>query len=411
MSVRRSPENSSRLAIESVQCSVCNDTNAEIEFVETPCQHRFHRTCVTSWLLQNETCPNCRQPCLSSQLNDSTRRAQDTTLEVPRVQNGSNPNSRTGAVPRSRPNTRPTTRSTATISNNRPSTSSQPQRSPRAGGSQRTTSISEGRIQELITNALEAYQTQLSSTLSEQISLAMQNLHIPTSQRQSLEWDVELPPADPLQSQPFDSHLSGNHNISANRSLENRRENHTIRPDQISSLIVHWKLQFSGSPKDIFVDDFIYRVNTLTRRSLNGNFDLLYEYANLLFVGPALTFFWRCHRSSEEMNWRLLCSRLRERYKDQRSDQDIRAAMRRRRQGNSECFDDFLDSILAIADALSEPISDSELAQTIRNNLRSDQGHDLLHIETPTIAALRKHCHRHEEFFNNLRAKSSSRPR
>ncbi|XP_032310853.1 uncharacterized protein LOC26513927 [Drosophila ananassae] len=195
MSVRRSPENSSRLAIESVQCSICNDTNAEIDFVETPCQHRFHRTCVTSWLLQNETCPNCRQPCLSSQLNDSTRRAQDTTLEVPRVQNGSNPNSRTGAVPRSRPNTRPTTRSTATISNNRPSTSSQPQRSPRAGGSQRTTSISEGRIQELITNALEAYQTQLSSTLSEQISLAMQNLHIPTSQRQSLEWDVELPPA------------------------------------------------------------------------------------------------------------------------------------------------------------------------------------------------------------------------
>ncbi|EAL58372.1 KIAA1133 protein [Wolbachia endosymbiont of Drosophila ananassae] len=146
MSVRRSPENSSRLAIESVQCSICNDTNAEIDFVETPCQHRFHRTCVTSWLLQNETCPNCRQPCLSSQLNDSTRRAQDTTLEVPRVQNGSNPNSRTGAVPRSRPNTRPTTRSTATISNNRPSTSSQPQRSPRAGGSQRTTSISEEEI-------------------------------------------------------------------------------------------------------------------------------------------------------------------------------------------------------------------------------------------------------------------------
>ncbi len=108
------------------------------------------------------------------------------------------------------------------------------------------------------------------------------------------------------------------------------------------------------------------------------------------------------------MNWRLLCSWLKERYKDQRSDQDIRAAMRRRRQGNSECFDDFLDSILAIADALSEPISDSELAQTIRNNLRSDLGHDLLHIETPTIAALRKHCHRHEEFFNNLRAKNSS---
>ncbi len=198
----------------------------------------------------------------------------------------------------------------------------------------------------------------------------MQNLNIPSSQRQSLEWDSELPTADPLQSQLFDNQMSGNHNISDNRSLENRGESHTIRPDQISSLIVHWKLQFSGSPKPISLEDFIFRVNPLTGRSLNGNFDLLYQYANLL---P-----WRCHRSSEEMNWRLLCSRLRKRYKDQRSDQVIIAAMRRRRQGNSECFDDFLDSILAIADTLSEPISDSELAQTIRNNLRSDLGHDLL---------------------------------
>ncbi len=147
MSVRRSPENSSRLAVESVQYSIYNDTNAEIEFVETPCQHHFHRTFVTAWLLQNETCPNCRQPCLSSQLNNSTRGAKDPTLEVPRVQNGSNLNSRTGAVPRTRPNTRPTTRSTTRVSNNRPSTTSQAQRSPRAGGSQRATSVSEGRIQ------------------------------------------------------------------------------------------------------------------------------------------------------------------------------------------------------------------------------------------------------------------------
>ncbi len=87
MSVRRSPENSSRLAVESVQCSICNDTNAEIEFVKTPCQHRFDRTCVTVWLLQNKTCPNCRLPCLSSQLNNSKRGSQDTTLEVLRVQN------------------------------------------------------------------------------------------------------------------------------------------------------------------------------------------------------------------------------------------------------------------------------------------------------------------------------------
>ncbi len=197
MSVRRSPENTSRLPVESVQCSVCNKSNADTEFVETPCKHRFHRTCVTTWLQQNETCPNFRQLCLPSQLTNSTSETQDANLEIPRVQNGSTSNSRTGAIPRNRPNTRPTTRATTAGSNSRPSTSSQAQRSPRVGGSQRTNSVSEGRIQELIANALESYQAQLSSTLSEQISLAMQNLNIPSSQRQSLEWDTELPQADP----------------------------------------------------------------------------------------------------------------------------------------------------------------------------------------------------------------------
>ncbi|KAH8361962.1 hypothetical protein KR084_010681, partial [Drosophila pseudotakahashii] len=51
----------------------------------------------------------------------------------------------------------------------------------------------------------------------------------------------------------------------------------------------------------------------------------------------------------------------------------------------------------------------SELVQAVRNNLRSDLGHELLHIDTPTIASLRRQCHRHEDFFNNLRVRNNAR--
>lgn len=77
--------------------------------------------------------------------------------------------------------------------------------------------------------------------------------------------------------------------------------------------------------------------------------------------------------------------------------------MRRRKQGSNESFDDFLDAMLAIADSLREPMSDSEIAVKVRYNLRSELQHGLLHVDTSDLASLRRECHRHEEFFRSIR--------
>jgi len=103
---------------------------------------------------------------------------------------------------------------------------------------------------------------------------------------------------------------------------------------------------------DIAVEDLIYRVNGLTTQSLDGNFDLLSQFANFLFAGPALSFYWRVHRSVDDMSWRILCRRLRERYSDQRSDREIKSIKRRRKPGSNESVDGFFDAMVIKANSL-----------------------------------------------------------
>ncbi|XP_050746291.1 uncharacterized protein LOC127012109 [Drosophila biarmipes] len=164
------------------------------------------------------------------------------------------------------------------------------------------------------------------------------------------------------------------------------------RPDRISNVISNWRIKFSGSANDIAVEDFIYQVNCLTTQSLNGNFELLSQFANLLFAGPALSFYWRVHKAEDVMSWNVLCRHLKERYSDQRSDREIKSVMRRRKQGSNETFDEFLDAMLIIANSLREPMPDSELTSDLKPDLKLE----LLHADTPTLESLCKSCHRHE---------------
>jgi len=40
------------------ECSICYENNCECQ---TNCGHNYCKKCIEKWLLQNNTCPNCRQ--------------------------------------------------------------------------------------------------------------------------------------------------------------------------------------------------------------------------------------------------------------------------------------------------------------------------------------------------------------
>jgi len=45
------------------------------------------------------------------------------------------------------------------------------------------------------------------------------------------------------------------------------------RPDKVGQMLSSWKLRFNGDQDGLSVDKFLYRVEALTRQTLNSRFD------------------------------------------------------------------------------------------------------------------------------------------
>lgn len=44
-----------------LSCSICMDTDTDINFVKTSCGHYYHQKCIEQWITIQSNCPNCRK--------------------------------------------------------------------------------------------------------------------------------------------------------------------------------------------------------------------------------------------------------------------------------------------------------------------------------------------------------------
>lgn len=171
--------------------------------------------------------------------------------------------------------------------------------------------LTENRVQEIISNSMDRFQASINDIISAQISEAIRSIN-----QASL--------AENTQSNTQPNWDNGSCNLNARNHLPNSNNTSRVRPssepscqsnlsverpDKVSNIISNWRIKFVGIPNDIPIEDFIYRVNNLTSTCLNGDFELLIQFANLLFTGSALSFYWRVHRSVEMLTWTCLCRR------------------------------------------------------------------------------------------------------
>lgn len=196
----------------------------------------------------------------------------------------------------------------------------------------------------------------------------------------------------------YENHRSGQGNRE-NRYLDNRSDRNSER---VLNIIRNWKVRFTGIISEVTVDEFIYRINSLTNANLNGDFNLLCEHAHILFEDKALKWFWRFHRSCVHMHWDKLCDAMKRQYGDDKTDFDIRDDILQRKQRHNETFDEFHEAIMVLCDKLHTPLSEYELCETLQRNLRPEIRHDILHLEIARVSHLRRAIRRHEKFVRDM---------
>lgn len=246
----------------------------------------------------------------------------------------------------------------------------------------------EERVVSRISTSIAQLRSEMTSMMSNEIRSLVQNLNI---QPQN---------SSPLLSPPQDIGSSGrspNGNFGDGEATAN---------EKMSNIIRNWRVKFSGSAKDMNVDEFVYRINVLTTNHLNGNFAMLSQHAHTLFEGKALQWYWRYHRQSNDIDWFRLCDCLKKQFKDFYTDSMLNKEIRQKSQRANESFDDFLDSVISLCDRLKSPLDEYELCEIIIGNLNTDLRHELIHLEIATLERLRKEVRIHENFIKDIRLKN-----
>lgn len=88
------PESLSQAEFDRLQREVCNDDiqicaicteyfGRGVETVVLPCDHRFHTHCSQAWLLQNRSCPLCRQTVVIQQPQSNNDEEEEKTIPMP----------------------------------------------------------------------------------------------------------------------------------------------------------------------------------------------------------------------------------------------------------------------------------------------------------------------------------------
>lgn len=407
--MERTPTPSLDAQVNTVQsepiCLICNEKMFMDQecYIISECQLSFHKTCLET-LTEFSECPTCKRSCNLSDF----RRIQ--------------PLERNSVVPRGKPrgalakhyNTRSTAKNlfpdrsqiTANDSHSeaanyseivdvatedRPSfqnanvnISLPNNRNRKTGRNQNTTNptIDYSQIAQLI----ETSMTRLLSSLNLLPNQSQPVDNNPSERNEPSTYPVfnpqiALPPIN--NRQPPRHSQDTTHNSSFDEST-------IMRFDKITSIIRNWNITFDGSPNGISVDEFLYRVKTLTHEHFNDDFSLICKNLNILLSGKARAWYWRYHKQVDIIDWDKFCMDLKYQYKDFKSNYDLKEEIRNRKMKPHETFESFYESVASLLDKLETPISETELIEILTRNLRPEIRHELLFVPIFSIAHLRK---------------------
>lgn len=445
MSIQRSPigQASALNTASDSNCAICSESMSGTQecIILSQCSHTFHRRCIENYLSQSAECPICKRPCELSELRTvSTQHLANTlpteadrTSEIATQTNAKQfkPSVRgksRGAISRAY-QTRSVSRTLfqdpnqlidfQNTSNVAPQVDDLAPESNSIG--QNPTNNSNNTPMRSVNNSIDY--TVINRMIESSISRVLGNLNIHAgnsnntnvngnrSEIQSQhshninrnihvsDNETSQPNIQPSHQPPFV--YTSNIQLDAGNRTPVSHDSVTLRADKITSIIKNWNIKFDGSAQGLSVDEFLYRIRSLTADNFDNDFSIICRNLTILLTGKALAWFWRYHKQVATVVWDDFCVALRYQFKDFKTDFDIREELRNRKQKPNESFELFYESVSTMIDRLSTPISEEDLIEILTRNLRPEIRHELLYVPILSIAHLRKLVQMRENLFND----------
>jgi len=89
---------------------------------------------------------------------------------------------------------------------------------------------------------------------------------------------------------------------------------------KVAVIMQNWNTQLDGGPGGITVEQFTYRVKTLTDSTIDSDFPVMCIHLHILMTGQARDWFWRYHSQVLHTDWSDFCIALRLQHKEFTSD-------------------------------------------------------------------------------------------
>lgn len=160
--------------------------------------------------------------------------------------------------------------------------------------------------------------------------------------------------------------------------------------------MIKWPLRFGGGPRDLPVDEFVFRAETLARLA-NLSQPAMALGLHQILTGNAATWYWIFIRNHPDATWPHVRQALIEAFQSNVSDDAIRRLINDRLQRPNERFMDFCIAMQELEVRLTQRMTDAELLQTLRRNMLPHVQDRLLFMPINSVLELQRRCHQVEE--------------
>lgn len=387
-------------------CNLCLEHLLTSEnILNTECGHRFHNQCIVAHLEKYPECPECKAPGTIQGLHYSAHLEPQASTSKGAISKVHNTRSK------GKPDTAVTLNkhidedivaadlNESQIQDTQPKINSRSTqgRQPRGGGGRNRNIRYQPRISDLPEPHLrEIDYDRIFSKIENLIQAKFDNLNLssginsPNSYRQ-------LP-------SPRVSHISP-----ASARASDTRSNTMLSTEKVTQIIQGWGIKYDGTVNGPTVQEFLYRVRTLTIDSLNGDFATVCKNLHVLLTSKAREWYWRYRKENPEVIWEDFCAALKNQYQDHKDDDVLMEEIRARKQKEGEPFDSFYEDIMSIVSRLTIPLDEYRLVQQLQRNLIPELRQALLYISIHSVAHLRQLVQKRENLLGDADFKQASK--